>query len=289
MRPLRLFLMVTALAVVVAPAQADSQTRSARHTSAHVETPLEALLDANAAARQRPTRSGFQEARHIYTYQPGAIYELYANPNYVSTILLEPGETISNIAAGDTARWMVTEAEGETDADGRTIVLVKPHAPSLRTNIVIITDRRTYLVEAISQAGSAYMAQAAWSYPQSAELLGASPSIANLNFNYRVRTTRGMRPVWQPARVFDDGRRTWVEFSQDVAASDMPPLFVITPDGAELVNYRVQNAPSGQRYMIDRVFDVAELRLGTRAQTIVRIERNPPSPPARQVRRGPHS
>jgi hypothetical protein len=29
----------------------------------------------------------------------------------------------------------------------------------------------------------------------------------------------------------------------------------------------------GQRYMIDRVFDVAELRLGTRAPTVVRIER----------------
>jgi len=69
--------------------------------------------------------------------------------------------------------------------------------------------------------------------------------------------------------VFDDGRRTWIELSPDVVAADMPPLFVITPEGAELVNYRVQ----GTRYMVDRVFDVAELRLGTRKPIVVRIER----------------
>ncbi len=69
--------------------------------------------------------------------------------------------------------------------------------------------------------------------------------------------------------MFDDGRRTWIELSPDVVAADMPPLFVITPEGAELVNYRVQ----GTRYMVDRVFDVAELRLGTRKPIVVRIER----------------
>jgi type IV secretion system protein VirB9 len=72
-----------------------------------------------------------------------------------------------------------------------------------------------------------------------------------------------------PTRVFDDGQRTWIEMPEAVASSDLPPLFVITGEGAELVNYRVQ----GRRYMVDRIFDVAELRLGTRAPTIVRIER----------------
>ena len=49
----------------------------------------------------------------------------------------------------------------------------------------------------------------------------------------------------------------------------LPPLFVITGEGAELVNYRVD----GRRYMVDRVFDRAELRLGVRAPQVVRIER----------------
>jgi type IV secretory pathway VirB9-like protein len=66
-----------------------------------------------------------------------------------------------------------------------------------------------------------------------------------------------------------------VEFSPDVDASDLPPLFAVTGEGMELINYRTQQGPSGQRYMVDRIFDVAELRLGTRSPTIVRIERNP--------------
>lgn len=232
--------------------------------------PLQVLAEANTAARQRPMRDAFNQARHVFTYQPGALYELYTNPNYVSTVLLEPGETLSDIAAGDTARWMVTEATGESDTEARTIVLVKPQAVGLRTNIVLITDRRTYLIEAVSQAGTAYAAQVAWSYPQNAAAnVGAIPSIDRLNFSYRVRTVRGHTPVWSPARAFDDGRRTWVEFPAGVVAADMPPLFIITGEGAEITNYRVQ----GRRMIVDRTFDRAELRLGVRAPVIVRIDR----------------
>lgn len=86
-------------------------------------------------------------------------------------------------------------------------------------------------------------------------------------------------------RVFDDGFRTWIEFPADIAAvpgspgrgrpgvGDMPPLFVRTGEGAELVNYRVQ----GARYIVDRVFDIAELRLGRADPVVVRIERRRPS------------
>jgi len=214
------------------------------------------------------------QARHVYAYEAGAIYEVYAHPSYVSTILLEPGEALIDTAAGDTSRWMVTQADSETAEDPRTVVLVKPNASGLRTNIVLITDRRTYLIEAIAQSGSAYSAQIAWSYPQSQAADVAAP-IDRINLNYRIRTTRGARPAWLPTRVFDDGRRTWIEFAPNVDAGDLPPLFAVTGEGAELVNYRTLQGPSGQRYMIDRIFDIAELRLGARSATIVRIERNP--------------
>ena len=261
--------LVVASLVMLAASPADAQSRRAR-----AETPVETLAAANSAARHSPTRDGFVQARHVYAYQAGAIYEVYAHPGYVSTILLEPGEALTDIAAGDTSRWMVTQAESETAEDPRTVVLVKPNASGLRTNIVLITDRRTYLIEAIAQSGSAYSAQIAWSYPRS-EATALAASIDSINLNYRIRTTRGARPAWLPRRVFDDGRRTWIEFAPDVDAGDLPPLFAVTGEGAELVNYRTLQGPSGQRYMIDRIFDIAELRLGTRSATIVRIERNP--------------
>ncbi len=237
--------------------------------------------DANGAARQRPDRDGFSSARYVYTYAPGALYELYANPNFISTILLEEGETLEDVAAGDTSRWQVSETTTEGAGGARTIVLVKPNATGLRTNIVLVTDRRIYLVEALAHAGEAYSAQIAWCYPASVSDRLPLTSAGVFNFDYRIRATRGARPAWAPRRVFDDGRRTWIEFDADTEAADLPPLFVITPEGAELTNYRID----GRRYMVDRIFDAAELRLGMRAPVVVRIDRETSAPPARRMRR----
>lgn len=187
--------------------------------------------------------------------------------------MLEPGETLADIAAGDTSRWMVTETVSETETDPRTIVLVKPNAAGLRTNIVLIIDRRTYLIEAISHSSPVYSAQVAWTYPQSAPLTRASTPADRLNFAYRIRTVQGWTPAWAPTRAYDDGRRTWIEFAPGVESADLPPLFIVTGEGAEIVNARLIASPAGPKYMIDRLFDRAELRLGLRARTIVRIDR----------------
>jgi type IV secretion system protein VirB9 len=265
------------------PALSAATEASPARRTRREPTPVELLTRANEAARQRPETTSFMQARQIYTYAPGAIYELYTSPSFISAILLEPGESLGDVAAGDTSRWMVQETSAETGVDGRTIVLVKPQATGLRTNIVLVTDRRTYTIEAIAQSGSAYSAQIAWCYPAEEEARMAS--VDQLYFGYRVRATRGGRPNWMPTRVFDDGRRTWIEMPEAVASSDLPPLFVITGEGAELVNYLVQ----GRRYMVDRIFDVAELRLGTRSPTIVRIEREGATTQRRAVRRGGRS
>jgi len=63
--------------------------------------------------------------------------------------------------------------------------------------------------------------------------------------------------------------RTRAGASPGVAAADMPPLFVRTGEGLELVNYRAD----GQAYVVDRVFDRAELRLGRKKPVVVRIDR----------------
>src|SRR3546814_7599050 len=53
------------------------------------------------------------------------------------------------------------------------------------------------------------------------------------------------------------------EFPASIAVGEAPPFFIIGPTGeAELANYRVR----GRFYVVDRIFDVAELRLGTRKQ-----------------------
>ena len=72
-------------------------------------------------------------------------------------------------------------------------------------------------------------------------------------------------------RAFDDGRQVFIEFPSDIRVGEAPPLFVLGDKGqAELVNYRMR----GRYYVIDRLFAAAELRLGEKPQSVVRIKRD---------------
>ena len=85
-----------------------------------------------------------------------------------------------------------------------------------------------------------------------------------------MRAIHGKTPRWQPIGVFDDGTKTYIQFPINMAATDAPPLFLVGPgDKAELVNYRFLNG----YYVVDRLVDVAELRIGEKPQAIVRITR----------------
>ncbi len=271
-----------ARAQIVQPPGATSDETCVTSRRVRCPSAAEILAAANDRARRAPDANAFVRARQIYPYESGGLYRLYASPTYVSMILLEPGEAVTAIAAGDTSRWMVTEAEAEAERAPRAIILVKPNSANLNTNIAIITDRRTYLVEAQSVAGDRYSAEIAWTYAD-AVASAPRPLLDTINTAYRVRAVRGARPAWSPVSVSDDGRRTWIEFPPGIDAGDLPPLFVITPEGAELVNYRVD----GARYVVDRVFDAAELRLGVRAPIIVRIERNGAERASQRRRRRP--
>ena len=71
--------------------------------------------------------------------------------------------------------------------------------------------------------------------------------------------------------MFDDGKKIFIQFPRELAVSEAPPLFVTDRKGkrAKLVNYRVNS----EYYVVDRLFDYAELRLGEKDQTVVHIER----------------
>ena len=90
-----------------------------------------------------------------------------------------------------------------------------------------------------------------------------------LDARYRVEP-RGRPPRWTPTAVFNDGRRTFIAFDPDLQVDEAPALFVVAANGeAQLVNYR----QVGGLFVVDRVFDQAELRLGDRRPQIVRIRR----------------
>jgi type IV secretion system protein VirB9 len=267
------------------PAHAHDRHRRLRRRQSGVG-PVASIAAANAAARDWPKPSAYINSALIYDYEPGRLYTVRTSPRFLTTIMLKPGEKLIAKAAGDTVRWVLGEtAEGSGDAD-RVVVLVKPVRPGLRTNMVLTTDQRTYLIDAVSGDDDVYTSLLAWNYPlDQARDLAASRSkaeadaassvdtrlaIDRLNFRYRVEPVHARAPRWQPVRVFDDGAKTYLEFPADLSTQEAPPLFLIGSGGdAELVNYRVR----GAYYIVDRLLDVAELRLGGPPQTVVRITR----------------
>jgi type IV secretion system protein VirB9 len=235
---------------------------------------------ANREAIREPQAGAFVNAVQIYPFSDGALYRLYAAPERVTDIALQTGEAVISVAAGDTARWTVGDTTSGSGEAKRVHILVKPYAAGLSTNLVITTDRRTYHLQLESTAATA-MAAISWTYPQdeliairraaeqerAAAPIAAGLAIDRLYFGYAIT---GDNPPWRPLRAFDDGRQTFIEFPASMAVGEAPPLFVVGPNGeAQLVNYRV----AGRFYVVDRLFDAAELRLGQKKQAVVRIFR----------------
>lgn len=254
-----------------------------RHASSEPADPHQRVERANSAARVQPTRAGYLNAIQVYPFSEGALYQLYAAPGEITDIALQPGEKLVGagpVAAGDTVRWIIGDTESGAGASKRIHILLKPTRPDLTSNLVINTDRRTYHLELRSDERT-YMASVSWDYPQDqivalrgqdrdADLgtpVATGVDLDALNFRYRIE---GDEAPWRPLRAFDDGRQVFIEFPTGIAQGEMPPLWVIGPQGdGQLVNYRVR----GNRMIVDRLFAAAELRLGAKHQQVVRIVR----------------
>jgi type IV secretion system protein VirB9 len=248
-----------------APEPADAQARVER---------------ANAEASVVPTREGYINAIQVWPFSDGALYQVYTSPGRVTVISLQPVEELVTVAAGDTVQWIVGDTASGSGTSRRVAVMVKPVRAGIRTNLVITTNRRTYLLE-LTSTEKAWMASVSWEYPkdqmlalqaqaQAADAVAPAAdglSLDQLHFRYAIT---GDSPPWKPVRAFDDGRHVYIQFPAGIAQGELPPLFVVGPDGkGELVNYRF-HAPYD---IVDRLFGAAELRLGGDKAAVVRIER----------------
>ena len=252
-----------------APESADEKVRVAR---------------ANTEARVAPTREGYVNAIQVWPFTDGALYQVYAAVGRVTVVALQPGEELVTVAAGDTVRWIVGDTSSGSGDALRVNVMVKPIRSGLKTNLVITTSRRTYLLE-LTSTEKTWMASVSWEYPKDKMLalqrqaqaasvaapIDAGLSLEKIRFRYAVS---GSNPPWKPLRAFDDGEKVYIQFPPGIAQGELPPLFVIGAQGdGQLVNYRFRSP----YYIVDRLFGAAELRLGggngKGGGDVVRIER----------------
>ncbi len=163
----------------------------------------ERITTANDAARVEPRRAGYFNAVQVFPYSPGALYQIYASPGQITDIALEPGEQLTGsgpLAAGD---------NGDTR---RVHIMVKPTRPAIETNLVVNTDRRTYLIELRSRE-KPYMPSVAWFYPEDrsgrSRALPPTPIIPEVDQRRYRYVIEGDSPPWRPVNAYDDGRKVF--------------------------------------------------------------------------------
>jgi type IV secretion system protein TrbG len=198
-------------------------------------------------------------------------YDAHAQPTVncailrVTEIVLGSGEIVKpdDIGIGDSERWSIKVSGNR--------VLVKPKESGLATDLVIVTNLRSY--HFALRTRRPYQPQVSFYYldqirvdeahhleltRQARALMLADPSSKPLNFAYKIQ---GPSVAWRPLSAFDDGAHLYIEFPQNIAGTDMPALMALQGSQQATVNYQVH----GQYYVADRLLDTAVLTSGTGA------------------------
>ncbi|HEY2541112.1 MAG TPA: P-type conjugative transfer protein TrbG [Stellaceae bacterium] len=212
-------------------------------------------------------------------------------PLQVCNLALQPGEIVHDVEVGDSVRWKISPSISGNGSSRTTHLIVKPVDAGLVTSLDIATDRRTYAIKLVSTR-SEWMPLVAFNYPDdmqrqwaayrqaaafgaAADTLPTGENVANLDFGFQLS---GDDPPWRPVRVYTDGAKTYIEFPRSIGFSAAPALVALDSDGGwfasgdpQMVNYRMV----GDRYVVDRVLDHAELISGVGSgQTRVVITRH---------------
>jgi type IV secretion system protein TrbG len=220
---------------------------------------LLALVMWPAASRSGPVVGPDGVVR--YGYGDRTPPTLRCMPLFVCDLVLEPGESIVNVAVGDSVRWLIAPASSGPSNGATPHILIKPTEDGLRTNLIVTTNRRAYYLTLVSRKSDP-MLRMGFTYPQdlqqafgaasrsqserSAQVVAQLPDVAvdKLDFNYHVTGDHNL----QPLRVFNDGAHTYLQMPANV--SDIPVVFSVGDDGGDaLVNYRF----TGHYYVVDGV------------------------------------
>jgi type IV secretion system protein VirB9 len=172
---------------------------------------------------------------------------LTCRPLYICDVALQAGETVLDLAIGDSVRWIIASAQ--SGPNGNTPhVFVKPTQLNLDTNLVVTTTRRVYYLRLLSSSytdnprigyyypedeAAAATAEAQRRHQSNLQLplLPAS----QLDYDYKIQGDR----LLLPQRVYNDGVHTFVEYS--TLPMDLPVLFAVAPDGSnQMVNFRLR-------------------------------------------------
>ena len=229
------------------------------------------------------TTSFMQGGQLVYVHgADGGIPVVIAAPLQVVDVELEPGEMVNEIVVGDSARWQVESGS----AGASTHLFIKPIDVGLESSAGVTPDRRVYHLRLVSRkndytpyvgfvyaddlrrqvAANQAQQQRQQKWKSTEDQSGATTDLSKLNFAYDVS---GSAP-WKPERVYDDGRKMYIQLPSSTGSGEMPALLVKKGQKDVLVNYRVK----GLTIEVDGLFPHLALVVGVgRSQELVEIRK----------------
>ena len=216
-------------------------------------------------------------------YDPNHIVQILGKPGIQSTIEFGDDERIENVAVGDSNAWQITPNHRAS------LLFVKPLAPRSRTNMTVVTDRRTYMFDLV--AGDKWTTPVyalKFSYPNDkpaeAEGKAAQPvTVAAAAEPTATMTADKLHFDWQskgygklvPSRVFDDGSAVYLSWNKEVP---LPAILTMSEDRKEgPLSYKM----SGEYIVVSPIPQNMVLRYGNRMAMLWTTRRiAPPAPGA---------
>jgi len=221
-----------------------------------------------------------QDARLVERmYDPSEVVRIDGRTKVQATIAFDDNERIENVAIGDSEAWQVTPNKRAN------LLFIKPLSPTARTNMTVVTDRRTYLFDLIASPKAKPLYVLRFTYPEEPEkeqrvVAGAANSLemaaatdpyavvdpAELNFEWGRDGDKKLLP----ARVYDDGNATFLTWPD---GSPIPAILIKDHKGVEgPVNFAVR----GNMIVVDGVPAEIILRSGDDLASLV--NEGPPRP-----------
>lgn len=224
-------------------------------------TPLQAL--------ETPSYSRYDHRIRYVNYNVADVVQVETVLGVATHIILEEGEQYITHAFGDSDAYAFAQK-------GRH-VFIKPRAERANTNLIIVTDRRSYkfrLKFRGDRAEATY--ELAFQYPdakredrrQAAVERGFNQGVKAYNLNYTMSGDRDIAPI----NAWDNGRVTYFKFS---ANTDMPSIYVVDAEGNESLIPRTVVGSANDIIVVHKVSPKWIIRLGNRALAVFNEAYNP--------------
>jgi type IV secretion system protein VirB9 len=233
-----------------------------------------ALAGAPAIApAQTAAATGWVDARiRTLPYDANRVVLINAYFGYQIMIQFGADERIEDVAIGNGEDWQITPNKGAN------LLFVKPLEHASRTNMTVVTDRRSYLFElaadpAFGAPGNDMTYVLRFSYPPEPAVTVRAPPPPPPSPEQRNRayTYTGSRALL-PSEVFDDGKFTYFKWPE---SESTPAVFLLAKDGSEsLADYSYRDGYQ----VVEQTAARFRLRNGKQVTTVINEGWRDPNP-----------